>query len=110
MNKLIVSLLQDKIDEYSNYVKEEYERHNYYCWDKNIRQNLITLLKIRSEYKRVLKEYKKRCRQIELQKYEKQVQYWKKNPIKFVEEMYRCKLFPYQKFMLKMVWNKRIKL
>jgi len=64
MNQLIVSLLQDKIDEYSDYAKEEYERHSYYCWDDKIRQNLIALLKIRSEYKRVLKEYKRQCEQI----------------------------------------------
>jgi hypothetical protein len=109
MNQLIISLLQDKINEYSDYAKEEYERHNYYCWDDKIRQNLIALLKIRSEYKRALKEYKRQCEQIWIHKYEKQTKIWREHPDKFIEDIYGCKLFPHQKTMLKMMINNKNK-
>ena len=110
MNQLIVSLLQDKVDEYSDYVKEEYKRYSYYCWDDKIRQNLIALLKIRSQYKRALKEYKKQCEQIWIQKYEKQAKVWREHPDKFIEDIYGYKLLPYQKMFLTGMFKKQLKL
>jgi hypothetical protein len=105
MNQLIVDFLQDNINQHTYDAK--YFCNVYYQYhEKNAKDYLRVELKQRSEYKRALKEYKKQCEQIWIQKYEKQIQLWKKNPIKFVEEMYGCKLLPYQKFMLKMVWNK----
>lgn len=105
MNPLIETLLKEKIEEYSAYAKVEYDRHKYYCWDDDIKRNLIAFLKIRSEYKRALKEYKKQCEQIEIQKYEKQFKIWREHPDKFIEDIYGTQLYPYQKVFLKGIFK-----
>jgi 5'-deoxynucleotidase YfbR-like HD superfamily hydrolase len=107
MNNIIIKLLQDKIEEYSILAKDEYEKQQYYCWDENIKRNLITLLRIRSEYKRALKEYKELCDFVTKEKYKKFIEEHSKNPDKYIEEILGIKLSPYQKLILKLFNNKR---
>lgn len=89
MNQLIKSLLEDKIEEYTDLSKRYCDSYNCYCWDEDIRHHLIGLLKIRSEYKRTLKEYKKQCDAIRNQKYKEQFEIWRKHPDKFIEKMFK---------------------
>lgn len=107
MNNIIIRLLQDKIEEYSNLARNYYERHQYYCWDKDIRRQLMIVLKTRSEYKRTLKEYEKLCHDAMVEKYKKISEEYKKHPDKYVEEMLGIKLYPYQKLMLKLFNKER---
>jgi len=107
MNQLIINLLQDKIDEYSFSTKHYLNSYDEYSCDIRYKQLAFIELKARSEYKRALKEYKKQCEEIWRHKYTKQVKEWKEHPDKFIEEIYGFKLLPYQKFMLKMMWNRK---
>jgi hypothetical protein len=109
MNELIANYLQEAIDELSYEARNYYHDLRYYVGAINIRKRLIDTLKSRSEFKRALKEYKKQCEQIWIQKYEKQIKVWREHPDKFIEEMYGCMLFPHQKTMLKMIMENKNK-
>lgn len=101
MNDLIVSLLQERIDEYSNMAKDKYSLFQYYDKSKYIRHELCFSLKQRSKYKRALKEYEKLLHNLEVEKYRKAIGYYRRCPDKYVEDMLGIKLYPYQKLMLK---------
>lgn len=109
MNKIIVDLLQERIEECSIKAKSLYEAYQYYCGDKTVRRQLISVFKKRSEYKRTLKEYKKLCHDIEVEKYRKVIKEYGENPDKLIENMLGIKLYKYQKIMLKVFYKRRNK-
>jgi len=110
MNPIIENYLQKAIEELSYEAKNYYHDLQYFVGAVNIRERLINTLKSRSEFKRALKEYKKQCEQIWIQKYEKQAKIWREHPDKFIEDIYGFKLLPYQKIFLTGMFKKYLKL
>ncbi len=106
MNQIIVNFLEEKIEEYSDIAKYAYKQYQYYCWDENIRYQLINVLKTRSKYKRALKEYEELYFSVIREKYKKVIEQYRKHPDKFIEDMYGVKLNTYQKMMLNLFTKK----
>jgi hypothetical protein len=107
MNDIIISLLKEKIDYYSHNAKLLYDDYKYYCYVKALRQELYSTLKIRNEFKRALKEYKKLLHNVQIEKYKKAIKEYREHPDKYAEDILGVKLYPYQKEILKYFYKAR---
>lgn len=106
MSDLIIDLLENKIEHYSNKAIERYKYYQY-CMYSDVRKELIYILKNRSKYKRALKEYKELLHKAQMDKYKNAIKEYREHPNKYIEEMLGLKLYPHQKLMLKCFnWRK----
>lgn len=114
MNNIIITMLEERISTYSYDAKlllEDYkENYKYYCMFKvlrQIRQEIYNTLKIRSGYKRALREYKKLLHNVQVEKYKKAIKEYREHPDKYIEEILGVRLYPYQKTILRYFnWRK----
>lgn len=106
-NQVIVDYLQDNINIFSDKARRCFENYRYYNNSEKIRDLLISILKTRSTYKRVLKEYIQQCEFIRRIKYQEYIKEIKENPVKHVEDLMGIKLHPYQKTLLKLICERK---